>query len=135
MLHNDLYSYLIGTPDIVALFPGGIHHMTLPQDVDEWPAVTFQGITRIEIGNDMESPNDDKVDQASYQFDVIADASGPCIDAADAFLRIFRNFRGTMQTTRVQWVQMQNVNHFEERRGDKLRRRVSMDFSITFDTE
>lgn len=133
MLHNDLYNWLSSEPEVVALFPGGIHHESLPQDINTWPAMSFFQVSQVEIAEDMEAPNDAKLDQFQYQFDIVADNSAQSIDAADRFLRIFRNFRGTMATTRVQWVDMVNVSHIEERRGDKLRRRVSMDFSITID--
>jgi hypothetical protein len=133
MLHNDLYSWMIGTPGVSSLFPGGIHHLSLPQDVETWPALTFQLITRIETAPDMNSPNDAKLDTVTYQFDVYSDASASGITAAESFLGIFRNFRGTMTTTEIQMVELSNVSQLEERRGDKLRRRVSMDFSITFE--
>lgn len=132
-MQNDLYNWLTNTAEVAALFPGGIYHESLPQDVDNWPAMSFFQVTQTEIAEDMEAPNDDKIDQVSYQFDVVADSSAPCIDAANSFLRIFRNFRGTMTTTRIQMVALANISHLEERRGDKLRRRVAMDFSITFD--
>jgi len=133
MLHNDIYAWLSSTPEIDSLFPGGIHHESLPQDVDEWPALTFSLVSQREIAADMEAPNDEKLDSATYQFDVIANASQPALTAADSFLSICRNFRGTMTTTKVQEVDFLNVTHFEERRGDKLRRRVSLDFSITYE--
>lgn len=131
MIHDDLYAYLTAT--FANLFPGGIHHESLPQDVATWPAVSFTQVTQTEIGADMEAPNDDKIDQVTYQFDIVADTSAVAINAAKPFLRAFRNFRGTMTTTRVQLVAPVNVSHLEERRGDKLRRRVSMDFTITYD--
>lgn len=133
MLHVDLYNYLTETPEVASLFPGGAHHMSVPQDVKTWPAVSFFLVGEQEFADDAESPNDDKMGQYTYQFDVVGDDSAKTLEAADRFKRIFRNFRGTMLTTNVQWVQLVNVSHLEERRGDKLRRRVSVDFQIYID--
>lgn len=135
MLHNDLYNYLSTTPEVATLFKGGIHHESLPQDVAEWPAMSFFQVSQNEFGEDMEGPNDAKLDQIQYQFDIVADSSAAAVGAADTFLGIFRNFTGTMTTTRIQMVALTNVTQLEERRGDKLRRRVSMDFLITIETE
>lgn len=135
MIHNDLYNWLSNEPTVTALFPGGIYHASLPQDVSVWPAVSFFQVSQVEVAEDMNAPGDAKLDQATYQFDVVADGSAAAIAAADAFLTIFRNFRGTMATTRIQMIDVSGVTHLEDRRGDKLRRRVSMDFSITFDME
>ena len=93
----------------------------------------YTQVAQTEIAEDMESPNDQKLDQLMFQFDVIGTTSAEAINAADVFLGIFRNYRGTMLATRIQWVSLSNVSHLEDRRGDKLRRRVSLDFSITID--
>ena len=132
-LQNDLFTYLTGTPAVADLFPGGIYHESLPQEVKVWPAMSFFQAAQTEIAADMEQPNDAKLDEHLYQFDVFADNSDASISAANTFLGIFRNFRGTMTATRIQMVSLTNVSHIEERRGDKLRRRVSLDFSITID--
>ena len=132
MMHSDLYTYLTGTPAIASLFPGGIHHESLPQDVETWPAMAFFQISRNEIAEDMEAPNDVKLDEVQYQFDVISDSSQASLSAADTFLGIFRNFRGTMTATNVQHIRLGSETHLEERSGDKLRRRVSLDFAIIF---
>ena len=133
MLQSDLYTWLTTNAPVVALFPGGVHHQSLPQESISWPSLTFFQVSRIEIAEDMEQPNDAKMDQASYQFDVMADTSQAAVSAAESFLSIFRNFRGTMSATRIQHVDLSSIAHLEERRGDKLRRRVSMDFSIIFE--
>lgn len=133
MLQNDLFAWLIGTPTIKSLFPGGIFHESLPQSVNRWPAMSFTQVSQFETAEDMEAPNDDKLDEVVYQFDISADKSALTIDAADTFLQIMRNFRGTMTATRVQHVRLSNVSHLEEKAGDKLMRRISMDFSITYD--
>lgn len=133
MLQNDLYQYLTTADGIASLFPGGVHHMSIPQDVNEWPAMAFQLISEFEFAEDMEAPNDAKLDQANYQFTITANQSALATAAADAFHAIFRNFRGTMGATRVQAISVGNVNHLEERRGDKLRRAVVLDYSINFD--
>jgi hypothetical protein len=132
MLHSDLYAYLVGTSEIAELFPGGIHHESLPQDVETWPALSFFQVSRNEIFDDWEAPDDVKLDEVQYQFDIVSPDSQSTLAAADTFLSIFRNFRGTMSTTRVQHIRLGNESHLEERRGDKLRRRVSMDFAIIF---
>jgi hypothetical protein len=133
MLQSDLYQWMITTPEVSVLFPGGIHHESLPQDVSDWPAMHYTQVSHQEIAEDMESPNDQKIDQLLFQFDVIGRTSAEAINAAHVFLGIFRNYRGTMLATRVQWISLSNVSQLEDRRGDKLRRRVSMDFSITID--
>ncbi len=132
-MHDDLYQFLTNELGIAALFPGGIHHMSLPQDVDKWPAMSFQQVSQAEFAEDMESPNDDKIDQVNYQFAITAKTSNVAVVAADAFGSIFRNFRGTMGATRIQTITVGNVTHLEERLGDKLRRRVILDYSIFFD--
>ena len=133
MLQNDLYNWLANHASIPGLFPGGIHHNSIPQDVSVWPAMAFFQVSHIEIAEDMDGPAGDLLDQTQYQFDVVADNSNDAVTAANQFLSIFRVFRGTMTATRIQSIALANVSHLEERRGDKLRRRVSMDFSITFD--
>jgi len=133
MIHADLYQWMITDPIVSALFPGGIHHQSIPQDVTEWPAMYFAQVSQQEFAEDMEQPNDEKLDQHLYQFDVIGSTSAEAITASNTFLGIFRNYRGTMLTTRIQRVSLQNVSQLEDRRGDKLRRRVSLDFSITID--
>ena len=132
-MHDDLYQYLTTEDGIAALFPGGIHHMSLPQNVDEWPAMSFQLSSQIEVAPDMEAPNDEKIDQVNYSFAITDPQSAPSITASDAFNTIFRNFRGMMGTTNIQNIDVGNVSHLEERIGDKLRRRVVSDFSIFFD--
>lgn len=132
-MHNDLYQYLSGNTGISAIFSDRIFHMSLPQSVTTYPALTFQLISRTPLWPDLEEPNDFKVDSSLYQFDVIATSSGDAVAAADSFDSIFRNFRGTMGSTRVQWVGLQNIQHLEDRDGDKLRRRIILDYSITFD--
>lgn len=131
-MHDDLYQYLITHVGIVALFPGGIHHMSIPQDVKIWPAMSFQLISLNEFAEDMEAPNDAKIDVASYQFAMTGNQSAQIITVADAFRSIFRNFRGTMGATVVQSVTPGNTTQLEERQGDKVRRRVVSDFLITF---
>jgi len=133
MLQRDLYQWMTTDPIVSALFPGGIHHMSLPQSVTTWPAMYYSLVTKNEVGEDMESPYDAKLDLEMFQFDVIADSSKETIDAANTFLGILRNYRGTMLASRIQWVSLSSMTHLEERRGDKVRRRVSMDFSITVD--
>ena len=81
----------------------------------------------------MEAPNDAKIDSCVYQFNVIAVASADVVSAADTFNSIFRNFRGTMGTTKVHTVEMNNQTQLEERDGDKLRRVINMDYTIIFD--
>ena len=80
-MHDDLYQYLTTENAVASLFPGGIHHMSVPQDVNEWPAMAFQQVSQTEIADDMESPNDDKIDQANYQFAITADNSDRCCPA------------------------------------------------------
>lgn len=130
MFHNDLYAYLIGTSAVNDLFAGGIHHMSVPQDVDVWPAMSFQLVASSEFAADMDGPNDPTIDQMNYQFSITDNDSAGVIAAADSFHAIFRNFRGTMGASTVQLITVGNVTHLEERQGDKLRRRVVLDYSI-----
>lgn len=131
-MHDDLYNLLTTELGIASLFPGGIHHMSLPQGVDTWPAMAFQQVSRVEFAEDMEAPDDPKVDQVNYQFSITAKDSHTVIEASDAFIAIFRNFRGTMGATVVQAITLGNVIHLEDRQGDKLRRQVVTDFLIFF---
>lgn len=133
MFHNDLYAYLTGTPAVNSLFPGGVHHMSVPQDVSTWPAMAFQLIASQEFAQDMSGPNDPTIDRINYQFAITDDDSAGVISAADSFHAIFRNFRGTMGASNVQQIDVGNVTHLEERQGDKLRRRVILDYSIFID--
>lgn len=131
-MHDDLYQLLTNELGIAALFPGGIHHMSLPQDVDVWPAMAFQLVSQVDIAEDMESPDGETIDQANYQFSITAKDSNTAITASDAFIAIFRKFKGTMGATIVQAVTIGNNSHLEERVGDKLRRQVVTDFLIIF---
>lgn len=131
MIHDDLFQYLTTEPAFDGLFPGGIHHMSVPQDVDTWPTLDFQLVANTEVSEDLDS--EDRLDQVNYQFAVTGDNSSAVIHASDVFNRVFREFRGMMGATRVQWIILGNIAHLEERRGDKLRRRVVLDFSIFFD--
>lgn len=131
-MHDDLFQLLTEELGIASLFPGGIHHMSLPQGVDVYPAMAFQQVSMVEFAEDMESPDQPKVDQANYQFSITAKDSHTVISTSDAFIAIFRNFRGTMGATIVQSVQLGNVIQLEDRRGDKLRRQVVTDFLIFF---
>jgi hypothetical protein len=133
MLQNDLYSWLTTDVVIAPLFPGGVHHMAIPQDVETWPAMAFQQVSQVEIAEDMEQPNDAKIDQVLYQFTITADSSADVITAADTLNDVFRNFRGTMGASNIQTINIGNISHLEEQKGDKLRRAVVMDYSINLD--
>jgi len=131
-LHNDLFQYLTSNETMVALFADRVYHMSLPTEVKTFPALTFQQISRQEEGLDMDAPNDEKMDSVLFQFDVVGKASQDAVGAADAFDAVFRNFRGTMGATKVQDVVLNNITQLEDREGEKLRRRVTLDYSITF---
>ncbi len=132
-MHSDLFKFLREHSVITSLFADRVYHMSLPTNVQTFPALTFQQIAQSEEAPDFEAPNDDKMDSALYQFDVIAEKSHDAILAADSVNTLLRNFRGTMGATNVQSVEMTNISHNEERSGDKLRRRVILDYSFTFD--
>lgn len=131
-MHNDLYTYLLTELGLSAVFADRIYHMSMPQSVNTYPALTFQQIARTPEWPDFGDPDGPKIDTVLYQFDVIATSSSGVIAAAETFDTIFRNFRGTMGATKVQSVVLNSSTHLEERNGDKLRRRVTMDYSITF---
>lgn len=132
-MHNDLYQWLKNDTGIAGIFGSRIYHMAVPTDVSTYPCMTFQQITNTEVANDMEHPDGVKLRQSIYQFDIVAKGSADVINAADSFAAIFRYFRGTIGSTTVRHTELTNSTHLEERDGDKLRRRISMDFAITFD--
>ena len=106
--------------------------MSMPTSVNEFPAMTFMQVAQQEEAPDFEAPNDEKMDTSWYSFGIIAESSETVVGAAEAFDALFRNFRGTMGSVEVQSVVLNNISHLEERYGDKLRRRISMDYSITY---
>ncbi len=130
-MHDDLYTYLTAT--FAATFGARIYHMSLPQSVNTWPALTFQQISRSEEWRDMDAPAADKVDSVLYQFEIVAATSAVAIAAAAAFDSVFRDFRGTMSATNIQDVELTNETHLDDRDGDKLRRRVVLTYTLTFD--
>lgn len=132
-MHDDLFQFLKDDATIAALFDGRVYHMSLPVSVQTYPALTFQQITQNEEAPDFEAPNDEKMDSVLYQFNVIAEGSAAAISASDTLNTYLRNFRGTMGATKIQSVEMQNITHNEDRSGDKLRRRVTLDLTFTFD--
>lgn len=134
MMHTDLFAWLSTNLTVKALFPGGVYHMSLPQTVQTFPAMSFARISLVEREPDMEAPNDPKLDEVGYQFDMIGEESQSLIEAAETFHSIFRNLRGTIGATKIQNVDPGNMIQLEERRGDKLRRRVVTDYAITFES-
>lgn len=132
-MHDDLYQYLTTNGAVTSLFGDRVFHMSLPKNVKTWPALTFQMVSYAELAEDMEAPNDDKLEAMTYQFEVIADSSGEAVSKAKTFDSIFRNFRGTMGGVKVQHVMLSNSTQIDDRDGDMLRRRVILDYSITFE--
>lgn len=132
-MHNDLYAYLIAEATIAATFGTRIFHEWVPQSNQIWPALVFQLVSGTEIAPDMEAPDDAKVDEFRYQFDVYDDDSAGAISAASAFDGVFRVFRGTMGGVTIQQIIRDNVSHLGDIVGDKQMRRVSLDYSITFE--
>ncbi len=133
MLHADLYAFLRDTSEINDLFSGRIFHEWTPQANDAWPSMVFFLTSVNEIAEDMEQPGDDKIDQANYQFDVYGRKSKEVTEVAGTFDRVFRNFVGTMGATRVQRIALGNISHLGEIVGDKMVRRVSLDYAIFHD--
>lgn len=116
------------------MFDDRIFHEWAPQNVSTWPILVFRQIAASEVAPDMEAPDDAKLDQYVYQFDVYARKSTDVIEASDAFDSIFRNFRGTMSAVRIQTVERVNITQIGEIVGDKQIRRVSLDYQIFFVT-
>lgn len=133
MLHNDLYAFLKDTDEIVELFSGRIFHEWTPQANADWPSLVFFLTSANPFAEDMEEPGDDKIDQANYQFDVYGRKSEEAVSVADTFDRVFRNFVGIMGATRVQRIALGNISHLGEIVGDKMVRRVSLDYAIYYD--
>ncbi len=133
MLHSDLFAFLQDTSEINDLFDGRIFHENQPQSVKETPTLVFFLTSTTEQAEDMEEPGNEKIDLANYQFDIYGRKSKEVVDAADSFDSVFRNFTGTMGSTRVQRIALGNISHLGEFVGDKQVRRVSLDYSIWHD--
>lgn len=132
MMDEDLYVWLTTTPSIVALFADRVYHEWAPQSIATWPVLVYRLVSSVEIAPDMDAPNDEKIDNPHYQFDVYARSSAEVLETAKAFDAVFRNFRGTMGAARIQMIERANVSHLGEIVGDKAVRRVSLDYSIFF---
>ena len=133
MLHNDLYAYLKDTDEIENLFDGRIFHEWTPQANDECPSLVFFLTSENEFAEDMEQPGDSKIEQSNYQFDVYGRKSDQTVKVANTFDRVFRNFGGIMGATRIQRIGLGNISHLGEIVGDKMVRRVSLDYAIFHD--
>ncbi len=135
MIDKDLHQYLKQEAGITAVFGTRIYHEWMPQGNDTWPVLVFQKIGHNEVSPDMttETVMDGKMDSAVYQFDVYGTGSQQVNEAADTFDRIFRVFRGTMGATKVQGIDLSNISSLGTKVGDKARRRVTMDYQLSFD--
>jgi hypothetical protein len=133
VVHSDLYAFLKDTAEISGLFDGRIFHEWTPQANDAWPSLVFFLTSVNEQAEDFEQPGDSKIDQSNYQFDVYGRKSKQVTEVADTFDRVFRNFTGTMGATRVQRIALGNISHLGEIVGDKMVRRVSLDYAIFHD--
>lgn len=132
-MHDDLYTFLTTDPTLAALFGGRVYHEWVPQNHNTWPAMRFQLVSLIDVAEDMEAPFAG-MDQARYQFDVIGDTSAQVIAAADTVDSVLRAWRGTIGATTIQHVALGSKQHLGEIVGDKQRRRVSLDYEITYST-
>lgn len=132
-MHDDLYAYLTGTAAITALFGDRVYHEWVPQNHNDWPALTFQQVSLIDLAEDFDGPFA-SMDQARYQFDIIGDTSAQVVAAAETFDSVFRALRGTIGSTTVQHVSLGSQQQLGEMVGDKQRRRVSLDYEITYST-
>ena len=136
MLHSDLFNYLKTTPQINDLFGGRIYHEWIPESETKRPALVFFLSSETEQAEDMEASEEadgDKLDLSNYQFDIRGRKSKEVTEAAKTFDSVFRRFAGTMGSTRIQLITLGNKSHLGEIVGDKMERRVSLDYGIFHD--
>jgi hypothetical protein len=131
-MHDDLYAYLTGTSAITDIFGARIFAEYVPQDNAIWPALVFQLASETEVAEDMAGPTAPKIDAARWQFDVYSNSMAGANTAANTFDAIFRLARGTMGTVNVQAASRENRAERGEVVGDKQRRRVTIDYVITY---
>jgi hypothetical protein len=128
-----LYAYLKDTPQIADLVGERIYHEWMPQPNNEWPVLVFFKVSTTEQAEEMCPEESPRVDVSNYQFDIYGRKSKQVTEAADTFDSVFRNFVGTMGATRIQQIALGNISHLGEIVGDKMVRRVSLDYAITHD--
>lgn len=133
MLHKDLYAFLKDTATIADLVGSRIYHEWMPQDTDEWPTLVFFQVSKTEQGEEMCPEESPRLDLTNYQFDIYGRKSKQVVEAADTFDSLFRNFVGTMGATRIQLIALGNISQLGEIVGDKMVRRVSLDYAIYHD--
>ncbi len=133
MLHSDLYAFLKDTKQIADLVDSRIYHEWMPQDTDEWPTMVFFQVSVTEQAQEMCPEESTRLDSSNYQFDIYGRKSKQVTEAADTFDSVFRNFVGTMGATRIQQIVLGNISHLGEIVGDKMVRRVSLDYAIFHD--
>jgi uncharacterized lipoprotein len=134
-LHVDLVAYLTAHSGIELAVPGGVFHETYPQQQETFPVMTLQKAGDLETDIDMEYPDEptgDILNEARYQFDIWGITTEQVKDAEDAVHSVLRTLRGVIGTTRIHRLERTNSQDLGERFGDKRRRRVSMDYVITF---
>lgn len=132
MIHNSLFQFLRDDPDVGSIVDDRIYHEWAPQGVRTWPLLVFQQVAGQEFAADMDAPNDAKIEQANYQFDVYARNSADVVNGANTIDSVLRNLRGTIGAVDVQHVELSNITHLGEIVGDKQVRRVSMDYVIYY---
>lgn len=132
-LHEDLFTFLKEDPDISALVSGRIFHEFIPQG-EPFPAMTFQLVTGQEVEQDMDYPDDEPpLEEDRYQFDIYSDKSAEAVAIAKKFDKKLRSLRGVVGTTTIQRVERIDKSHLGEVQGDKVRRRISSDYSFWYE--
>lgn len=132
MIHNSLFQFLKDDPDVGSIVDDRIYHEWVPQSETTFPALVFQQVAGQEFASDMDAPNDRKIEQANYQFDLYARNSADVINGAQTLDSVLRNLRGTIGAVDVQHVEQSNITHLGEIVGDKQVRRVSIDYVIYY---
>lgn len=134
-MHNDLYNWLANNAAIKGAVGSRVYHQSMPQANTTFPALAFEMVGRTEIEPDFDRYPAAVLDEVRYQFDIIAKQSADAISAAIVVSNELRSLKGVIGTTNVQWTRLDNENHFEEKEGDKLRRRVVLDYSFIIEAQ
>ncbi len=132
--HKSLFQFVKDNAEIESVVGDRIYHEWAPQNVKAWPLLVFTNTSGQEFAGDMDAPNDAKIDQLNYQFDLYARSSLEAVEGSEIVNSVLRNLRGTIGTVAIQHVELSNVQHLGEQVGDKQVRRVSLDYAFWFNT-
>ena len=130
--HSDLISYLQANETVRQNAPGGVFHEFVPQGQTEYPVLVVSLISNVEVAVDLDYPDGAKLEERRYQFDIQGQRSEQVVDAVEAIDAMMVALRGAVGSTSVQWVERTGQRDLSSLDGDKLRRRISTDYTIYF---